>query len=92
MLLRLVVYWGLGADAVLKRQFVLAVMCFGIPFAGPLGMWIAMLAGILFLIQGFYFESAVAVGLVIFNLVGNQLLQKRKPQASNSPDAELSDQ
>jgi len=77
VVLRLVVYWAFGVDAVLRHQFALAALCFLVPFAGPLGMWIATFAGVLFLIQRFYIEGAVAIGLVLFNLVGNHWMQKR---------------
>jgi hypothetical protein len=71
MLLRLLVYWALGVDAVIRRQLILAVLCFGTPFAGPVGMLIAMLAGVIFLLLRFYIEGAVGIGWVIANLVGN---------------------
>ena len=71
MLLRLIAYLALGVDAVMKHQYLLAVLCFGTPFAGPVGMFTATLAGILFFIQGYYIEGAVSVGVVILNLIGN---------------------
>jgi hypothetical protein len=77
MVLRLVVYWALGLDALLRHQFVLAILCFVVPFAGPIGMHIATLAGIFFLFRMFYIEGAIAIGLIIFNLVGNHWMQKR---------------
>jgi hypothetical protein len=77
MLLRFVVYWALGVDAVIRRQFLLAVLCFGVPFAGPIGMWAATLAGVGFLIQGCDVEGTLSIGVVIFNLVGNHLLNRR---------------
>ncbi|MGA3095182.1 MAG: hypothetical protein ABSF25_01905 [Bryobacteraceae bacterium] len=73
MLLRFVVYWALCLDALARRQLLLAVMCFGVPFAGPAGMWIAALAAVAFAIQGCYVEGALSMGLVVFNLVGNHL-------------------
>lgn len=86
MLLRIVAYCGLGVDAVIKRQYLLAVLCFAVPFASPVGMWIAILAGVLFVIQGYYIEGAVSVGVVIFNLVGNRLWNKGTAEQSEDVD------
>jgi hypothetical protein len=68
MLLRLLVYSALGVDAVIRREFLAAVLCFSVPFAGPIGMWIATLAILVFLIQRSYIESAGSIGLVILNM------------------------
>jgi len=80
MLLRFVVYWALGVDAAIRGQFLLAVLCFGTPFAGPIGMWLATLAGAVFVFQRCYVEGALSIGVVIFNIVGNHLLDKRLHQ------------
>lgn len=77
LLLRLLVYCSLGVDAFLRHQFLLTVICFGIPFAGPVGMWLAIIAGIAFLAQRYYIEGALSIGLVVFNVVGNKLVEKR---------------
>lgn len=76
MLLRLLVYLALGVDAVIRQRFLAAVLCFAVPFAGPVGMWIAALAGIVFLIQHCYIEAIAAIGVVIFNVLGNQLVER----------------
>jgi hypothetical protein len=72
----LVVYFGLGIDAILKHHFMLSILCFVTPFAGPVGMWIATLTGAIFLWEAMYIESVIAIGLVIFNLFGNKLMDK----------------
>src|ERR1700681_2016649 len=86
MLLRLMVYWALAVDAIARHHLILSLVCFGIPFAGPVGMFLAFLAGIGFLVQGLYLEGFLAIGLVIFNLVGNKIVEKRsegnRPAAS----------
>jgi hypothetical protein len=68
----------LGIDAVVRGEWVLAFLCFTTPFLGPSGMATAFVAGIAFIVFGQYVEGAIAIGLVIFNLVGNQMV-KSKP-------------
>ena len=71
MLLRLLAYVALGIDCIIKHQYILAALCFITPFIGPLGMWSAAAAGIFFFMMGVYIEGFVALGVLIFNLVGN---------------------
>jgi hypothetical protein len=77
MLLRLVAYCGLGVDCVVKGHMILAMICFGTPFAGPIGMWLAAVAGIWFFLIGLRAEGSVSIGVLLFNLIGNQWLRKR---------------
>jgi hypothetical protein len=44
---------------------------------GALGMFMALVAGILFVIGGFYAQAALAIGVVVFNVALNEILAKR---------------
>jgi hypothetical protein len=83
MVLRLLVYWGLGVHAAIRGVYALAVICFAIPFTGPFGMWLATLAGVVFFAERFYWDGAIGIGLVAFNLVGNHLTKRRQQKTGN---------
>src|ERR1017187_2095810 len=75
MLLRLLTYLGLGIDAVVRREWLLALLCFTTPFIGTFGMGTAFVAGLTFIVLGQYVEGAIAIGVVVFTLVGNQMMK-----------------
>jgi hypothetical protein len=76
MVLRLLLYWGLCVDAIIRHEFLTGLICLGIPFMGRTGMWVAVLVGMFFFIAGYYIEGSLSIGCVIFNLVGNHLWDK----------------
>ena len=78
MVLRLVAYWSLGIDGAVKGAYIPAVLCFIIPFAGPIGMWLAVFAGLLFLFQTLYVAGAIALAVLAFNLIGNEIMRRRQ--------------
>jgi hypothetical protein len=84
MILRLLVYWGLGIHAAATGLHALAVLCFAIPFTGPFGMWLAMLASGIFFVERFYWGGAIAIGFVAFNLVGNHLTKRHRSHLMTS--------
>ncbi len=76
MLLRLLTYVGLGIDAVVRGEWLVAVLCFMTPCGGPLRMATAFVAGVTFVVFGQYVEGAIAIGILVYNLVGNQIMKK----------------
>jgi hypothetical protein len=73
MLLRFVAFVALAIDALIRRQYVAGLLCLATPFTGPIGMLLAVIAGALFLVSGHYVEGVLAIGIVLFNLIGNRL-------------------
>jgi hypothetical protein len=71
-------YWTLGVWALVNKEYTPAALCLVIPFLGWMGMFAAAIAAILFWIDGAHLFSALSIGLVIFNLVGNHLFDRRK--------------
>jgi hypothetical protein len=78
MLLRLLAYSGLGIDAVIRHEWFLALLCFVTPFIRAAGMGTAIAAGVVFLALGQYTEGGIAIGVVVYNLVGNRLVEMVK--------------
>src|SRR5690348_8900121 len=76
MVLRLLIYLGLSVDAAIRGHITIAALCFVIPFAGPTGMLLAVIASVGFLAQGFWIEAVLALGYVAFCLVGNRLISR----------------
>jgi hypothetical protein len=74
MVLRFVAYWSLGIDGAVKGAYIPAVLCFIIPFAGPTGMWLAICAAFLFFFRALYIAGAIALAVLAFNLIGNDIL------------------
>jgi len=89
MALRLLAYLGLGIDALARHEWLLSLLCFTTPFIGKFGMGTAFVVGIVFLVLGHYLEGVIAIGVVVFNLVGNQLMKiydlKRSKVADELP-------
>ncbi|MGB9459023.1 MAG: hypothetical protein WCB12_23470 [Bryobacteraceae bacterium] len=54
---------------------MLALLCFTTPFIGTFGMGTAFVAGLTFIVLGQYVEGAIAIGVVVVNLVGNQMMK-----------------
>jgi hypothetical protein len=71
-------YWTLGVLALVNKEYTPAALCFVIPFLGWMGMFAAAIVAILFWVDGEHLFSALSIGLVILNLVGNHLLDRGK--------------
>lgn len=76
MLLRLLAYLGLGIDAVARREWLLALLCFTTPFIGKVGMGTAIVAGVGFVAFGLYAEGGIAIGVVVFNMCWRRSLRQ----------------
>jgi hypothetical protein len=75
MTLRLLAYLALGIDASARREWLLALLCFTTPFIGKYGMGTAFVAGMAFIAMGQFAEGAIAIAVVVFNLIGNQVIE-----------------
>ncbi len=85
MLLRLVVFFGLGVVAVAHHRTLIAVFCFTIPLlsnskfpiTGTLSMYLAVIVALLFYVDRMYIAGSMSLALLVFNLVGNWLVNKK---------------
>ena len=74
MLIRLLVFFGLGIDAAINHSTLISILCFATPFAGPVGMIFAIIIGVLFAFTGHYLEAAISILTLLYNLIGNKLI------------------
>jgi hypothetical protein len=85
MLLLILVFVGLAINAIILHQYLIALLCFIIPFSGAsgfpsvakAGMNLAIIVGILFFINGYYIQAVISIGILVFNLLGNRILFKK---------------
>lgn len=84
MLLRLLAYWGLAVDALARGEWILALLCFATPFLGPIGMWTAGVVGVWFMARGQFIEGIVALGVLAFILLGNEVMTRHTINRRNS--------
>lgn len=78
MLLLLIIYGGVGIDCLVRRQFVLACLCFMVPFMSSAGMVLSVVLSIYFGILGQWIEAVVPAAYLIFCLVGNWLVMRKE--------------
>jgi len=90
MILRFVAFLALAIDAFIRRQYVAGLLCLATPFTGTTGMLLAVIAAALFLVSGHYVEGALAIGMVLFNLIGNELWNRwEKHQSVSTMNSKL---
>lgn len=81
MLFLIIIFVGLAINAIVLHQYFIALLCFIIPFSGAsgfprialLGMFLSIVVGILFFMNGYYIQATISIGMLIFNIVGNKI-------------------